>query len=316
MTTTGTLTDRYVDAALRRLPERRRPDIEQELRTSIADAVDDRVHAGEDPAQAEVMVLTELGDPDRLAAGYADQPLHLIGPAYFLDYVRLLRVLFAVVVPAVAAVVGLVRALDGGPVAPMIGAVLGAAVTAGLHVAFWTTLLFALIERTSTGRRNPFPAWTPAQLPEPPSRRLRLGELITETAMTIAFGGFILLSPELPLARDAAGEPVGVLSPWLWDTGVVYVFLALVLVMLAFSFARHHVRWSVPLAVAAALADIAAAVGMIWLASNNRILNPAFVEAVGWSPRAADWLNTGLIILSVLTLIHAVTTTVSRSRRR
>ena len=73
-----TLTDRYVDAALRRLPADKRPDIDKELRASIADAVDDRVGAGTDPAQAEVAVLTDLGDPARLAAGYADQPLHLI----------------------------------------------------------------------------------------------------------------------------------------------------------------------------------------------------------------------------------------------
>ncbi len=52
-TPTTTLTDRYVDAILRRLPERQRPDIEKELRASIADAVDDRLEAGTDPAEAE-----------------------------------------------------------------------------------------------------------------------------------------------------------------------------------------------------------------------------------------------------------------------
>src|SRR5262245_64492392 len=104
--TTTTLTDRYVDATLRRVPARQRPDIERELRASIADAVDDRLEAGGDPAEAEEAVLTDLGDPARLAAGYADRPLHLIGPAFFLDYTRLLRALLVTVVPAVAAVVG------------------------------------------------------------------------------------------------------------------------------------------------------------------------------------------------------------------
>ncbi|MFD0597537.1 permease prefix domain 1-containing protein [Catellatospora coxensis] len=69
-----TLTDRYVDATLRRLPGRQRADIEKELRTAIADAVDDRVEAGDEPAAAEIEVLTGLGDPARLAAGYADRP--------------------------------------------------------------------------------------------------------------------------------------------------------------------------------------------------------------------------------------------------
>ena len=41
--TSSTLTDRYVAATLRTLPEKQRPDIEKELRASIADAVDDRI---------------------------------------------------------------------------------------------------------------------------------------------------------------------------------------------------------------------------------------------------------------------------------
>ena len=46
-TATGnTLTDRYVAATLRTVPEKQRPDIEKELRASIADAIDDRLEAG------------------------------------------------------------------------------------------------------------------------------------------------------------------------------------------------------------------------------------------------------------------------------
>src|SRR5262245_8394752 len=99
MTTTNTLTDRYVEATLRRVPAEKRPDIDKELRASIADAVDDRIEAGADRSEAEAAVLTELGDPARLAAGYADRPLYLIGPELFLDYVRFLRVLIITVVP-------------------------------------------------------------------------------------------------------------------------------------------------------------------------------------------------------------------------
>jgi len=67
------LTERYVQAALRGLPPQQRSDIERELRTSIADAVDAKMEAGSDAAVAEREALTELGDPARLAAGYADR---------------------------------------------------------------------------------------------------------------------------------------------------------------------------------------------------------------------------------------------------
>ena len=59
----ATLTDRYVEATLRRLPEGQRPDIERELRASIADAVDGRVEAGRRTGRCGAAVLTELGDP-------------------------------------------------------------------------------------------------------------------------------------------------------------------------------------------------------------------------------------------------------------
>ncbi len=47
------LTERYLAVALRGIPQRQRADVEGELRSSIDDAVEDRVGAGEDRAAAE-----------------------------------------------------------------------------------------------------------------------------------------------------------------------------------------------------------------------------------------------------------------------
>ena len=55
---------------------------------------------------------------------------------------------------------------------------------------------------------------------------------------------------------------------------------------------------------------------MIWLATTDRVLNPAFVEAVGWPPTAVRWINAGLVIVSVGTIIHTVVEAVGRARRR
>ena len=98
-----TLTDRYVWAVQRSLPERQRHDIDRELRGTIADTIDGKIEGGTKPAVAEREVIAELGDPYRLAAGFADRPLHLIGPALFPDYVRLLKVLYVIVLPIAAA---------------------------------------------------------------------------------------------------------------------------------------------------------------------------------------------------------------------
>lgn len=98
---TATLTERYIAATVKSLPSELQPEVRDELHASIADAVEARAEQGESLEQAERAVLTDLGDPGALAAGYADRPLHLIGPRYFLTWWRLLKVLIAIV-PACA----------------------------------------------------------------------------------------------------------------------------------------------------------------------------------------------------------------------
>jgi hypothetical protein len=309
-----TLTDRYVDAALRRLPSRQRPDIERELRASIADAVDDRVEGGTDATAAELAVLTELGDPQRLAAGYADRPLHLIGPALFLDYTRLLATLLATVLPAVAAIVALVRAMDDADAGTVVADAFSATFTAAIHIGFWTTVLFAVIERFP-GQHWQIRTWTPDALPEPPSRRAKYTELILETAATVLFSTLILLTPVVSTEKDASGDPIGLLSPWLWDTGVVYGFLALVVVALGFSFARYYGRWNMPIAIASGLTTIACSILLIALAANDRILNPEFIAAAGWSDDANRWVYIGIVATSIGTLAHAVVEAAKQVRK-
>ncbi|GAA1011684.1 hypothetical protein Aple_012710 [Acrocarpospora pleiomorpha] len=303
---TSTLTDRYVDLTLRRLPAKQRPDIERELRASIADAIDGRIDAGNDPGEAEHAVLTELGDPARLAADYADRPLHLIGPGLYLDYIRLIVAILVTVVPATAAATAFIRILQGGAAGSVIGATIGTAVTTTVHIVFWTTLLFAVIERTPSLRTVPARQWTPDALPQPPSRRARHGTVIAEVVTVVLFATIVMLSPVVSTQTDATGDPIGILSPWLWRTGVVYVFLALAIAALGVTVAKSYVSWSVPVAVAAVLLSIASTTLLIWIAANDRLLNPAFVDAAGWPSQVAHWTNVGLIIGAVLAVLHAV----------
>ncbi|MFT8395973.1 permease prefix domain 1-containing protein [Propionibacterium sp.] len=121
----ATLTNRYIAAVIRTIPQRQRNDVARELGASIADQVDARVAAGEETATAEREVLTDLGDPDALAAGYTDRPLQLIGPHYYLAWWRLLKVLWAIVPVCAAFGVALGMTLAGEPTGHIIGSVAG-----------------------------------------------------------------------------------------------------------------------------------------------------------------------------------------------
>src|SRR5215212_5190286 len=79
-------TERYLAAALRSIPAAKRADVEQELRSSIEDGIEERIAAGADGATAERAVLESLGDPSLLAAAYTGKPNYLIGPELFPIY--------------------------------------------------------------------------------------------------------------------------------------------------------------------------------------------------------------------------------------
>jgi hypothetical protein len=307
-TATNTLTDRYVDSTLRSLPARQRPDIDRELRASIADAVESRVEAGDDPVEAERAVLTELGDPARLAARYADRPLQLIGPTVYLDYLRLLVALLVIVVPAAGAAVGFARLVQGGSAGSAVGEAIGTGVEVAAHIFVWTTLLFAVIERSPNLRSGTSRQWTPDALPPSvsPTRRARRASLIGQTVGIVLLTAFVLLSPVVSTETDANGDPIGLLSPWLWDTGMVFVLLALAIGGFGIAIAKLYVRYSVPLAVVGALVTIASPAVLIWIAANDRLLNPAFVDAAGWPDGVARWINIGLVVTGVLAVVQTV----------
>jgi len=144
------------------------------------------------------------------------------------------------------------------------------------------------------------------ELPEPPSRRARFGELIGATVMVVLLTAFVLLSPIVSTEHDANGDPIGLLSPWLWDTGVVYLFLAVAVAGLGVTFAKHYTRWNPPLALASALLNVATAGLLVWLATSDRLLNPAFTDAAAWPAGVSRWVDIGLVVTAVITVAYAV----------
>lgn len=314
-----TLTDRYIYTALRSVPASKRSDIEAELRTLIADAVDARVAAGEDPVAAETAALTELGDPVRLAASYTDEPLHLIGPALFLDYLRLLRLLAVTGLPTTAIIVAVVAAAQGASVGTVIGRVIVTVLTVAVHLGFWTTLVFAVLERLP-GIQTPLTGkWNPSMLPPvreasakpaaPRGQGWEAGGLVVGIGI---FATLILLAPGLSPQQDEAGQAINILDPWLWDTGVVYAYVGLLVLMVALSVAAIYRPRA---GVAAALVGLLPAALLGWVAWQHHVLNPAFAAAVGWSSDVTDWIHLSLVAVAGLAIVTGLWEAIQKARR-
>lgn len=275
-----TLTDRYVDAAMRTVPEKQRADLAAELRASIEDQIDARVEAGESQDVAEAAVLTELGDPDKLAAGYTDRPLYLIGPKYFLIWWRLLKLLLWIVPPIVAFAVALGQTISGAGIGEIIGTSVLATMGTILHLAFWTTLVFAVIERAevTSAESVPLTAWTPDQLPEPRESGAKFSDMIVTIVFLAIGAGAILWDQFIGFAPGYPG--LSVLDPGLWPWWISGLFAAMAVeaVLQVVVFLRG--RWTLGLAAVNAVLNLVVAVPALWLLTQGRLLNAEFWTTV------------------------------------
>ncbi|GAA2904601.1 hypothetical protein JOD62_000798 [Microbacterium keratanolyticum] len=270
----ATLTARYIDAVTRSLAPNAQEDVRVELEASIADAVEARLEQGESPDAAERGVLTELGDPAALAAGYAERPLHLIGPRYYLVWWRLLKLLLIIVPVSVLGAVALGQTLANAPIGEIIGTSIGAAVTVAMHVAFWVTFVFFLLERTGadTGVR-----WNVDMLPEPQENGTGRSEMIASLVFLVIAAGAVIWDHFRGFAF-VDGVAVPVLNPELWPGWITALFLLMGAEGALAIAVYGSRRWTRAFAVAnTALAVLFVSWGLTLLVRGD-LINPVFIE--------------------------------------
>lgn len=291
---TATLTERYIAAAVASIPPASRDDVQAELDVSIADAIDARIEQGEEPAAAERAVLNDLGDPGILAAGYADRPLHLIGPRFYLPWWRLLKLLWAIVPAAAMGGVALGSVLAGAPVGEVIGSSISVGLATAVHLAFWVTIVFVVLERT--GSASSLPHWTIDRLPESPSKGVGRADMIASLVF-LAAGAGALLWDQFRGFVFHGGETLPALNPELWPwwiTGLLAVLAAEAALAIAVYLSGG---WNVGFAVINAAIAIAFAVPAIALLATAQLVNPEVI-AIAFTDKGvdADTLRTLTII--------------------
>ncbi|MEU1396447.1 permease prefix domain 1-containing protein [Micromonospora zamorensis] len=290
----NTLTDRYLAATLRSVPTQRRDEIASELRASIQDMIEDRTGSGQDAPTAEREVLTELGNPDVLAARYADRRLQLIGPTYYLVWLRLLKLLLSFIPALVGTIVAIVKVAEGSGFGA-IGPGLVVALHVAVHIGFWLTLTFAMIERSQP--TMDLPDWTVDQLPDVPAHRdISLADTIASVVTLVVTIGYLPFQHYRSWVRDTDGNNIPVLDPALWSFWLPALIVVL-LGTLVFEIVKYRIgQWNWALFGTKALLNLAFSVPLAWLALSDRLLNPALGERLSW---LADADNRNIIGLSI-----------------
>jgi hypothetical protein len=309
----STLTDRYVWAVVRTVPGARRADIETRVRASVDSAIAAKVAGGAAEEAAELDAITELGDPDRRAADYVGRPSSLIGPAYFFDYRRVLIVVVSVAAPTMFFAVILTQLIVRSNPLDALGTALSASFSVAVQAAFWTTLAFAMIERTAPERRDRATLWKPALLPKvPTAEKIGIGSTIAGVLGYLLFIGLIVWQGNIWVVQTAGGERTAVLDPALWALWLPWFIAVAVLeiVFLAVAYAIGHWTWG--LAWANVALNLVFAVPAVWLLATDRVFNREFLEMMAMP---TDVVRIASAVFEFVVVLVAVLDTLDGFRR-
>lgn len=268
------LSERYIAATINELPAQMHTDVRAELEASIADAISARMDHGEDRATAEHAVLTEMGDPAVLAAGYAERPLQLIGPRYYLTWWRLLRRLLFIVPPIVLGISAFAQILAGATIGEVIAEAIIATISTILHLCFWVTLAFAVIERNGgdLGIR-----WTVKDLPVPQEHRRGKSDLIASLVF-LAIMLAVLVWDQTHTFIRVDQDAISVLNSELWPWAMAGL-IALILLEAVFAIVLYaRGGWSVSMAILNTVLNIAVFSWFVTLLVQGELFSPEFVN--------------------------------------
>lgn len=268
-----TLVDRYVAVAVKGVPAEQREDVAAELRASLDDAIDGLVEQGSNRDDAEEQACKDLGDPAVLAAQYGGRQRFLIGPAYFSEYLLLLKLLLSIVPPIIFCVAIVAAVIAGESAGQVIFGAIGICFQVAVQIAFWVTLSFALMERA--GAKPTELSWTPENLPEIPNRRIGLGETVFSVSAIALAMWAMWYSQDHWLVNGVDGGQVPLINPATWDFWIPALYVVLFASLLV-EIAKYRVGyWTVGLA--AVNTAVNAAISMIFIAVwiGGAVLNPA-----------------------------------------
>lgn len=296
------LIDRYVYAVSRDTPEAKRADIASELRSTIADTIEGHVANGADPAQAERDVLISLGSPTAFAVRYATGPTHLIGPRYYFVWKRILLTILMWAVPAVATVTALVEGLSDQSAASIAKAFFGNGIMVAMHIAFWTTLTFAIVERFAT--HAPADEWTLDELPLLPAETAQSkGDAISSAVFSLAMAAFLALQSQFVWLRSS--EPVPILDTALWSFWLP-VLIAVCIGSAALEIWKYRSGWSVGTTISAILMSLAFTIPVVYLARTEQLLSDTFIDKVGMGAQGLTWAMNSIIVVVVAVAVWEI----------
>lgn len=327
------LIERYVYDVARRLPEKDREEVKKELRANIYDMLPN----GATEEQIK-KILYELGSPAALAEQYRQKPRYLISPAYYDEYVRLLKwvlPLVGVIVMVIGFAVGAFDAVKAGSenYALVFGSILSKGFSMGISAAFyalvWTTVGFVIAERSGEkSKQSCENGWKIEDLPEVQKNEkagIPLSESVVELILLILFAifGLLFCTGQLPFAMvifEDGFHFTSIFSASFLALCVPAILVSLVLGVIEAVAKIRNRRWS-PFVCAAVVANALVGMAMsLYLINRPNMFSAEFQDflsnagVLNLIPQL-NGKSVLVIALSVLVVIGTVTECITAVRK-
>jgi len=313
--------ERYIYAVTKRLPQKQRSDIEQELRSLIEDMLSEQANGGKVTEKDIDKVLLELGDPVLLADRYRAKRNYLIGPENYETYFLVLKIVIAAVAFGITLAMTIGFFVDPpGSIVELFVQYFSGLFGAMLQVFAWITVIFAVIEHKNVSIEDEFKTkqWNPADLPELPDKNLEIKPAESIFGLLFAVIAIVLFNTAEHLIGIYSFSDDGVMRIiHLFDHEGFRALLPLLNIMLALGMIKESLKlvirkWTRGLALANLVFNMLSLGLFVLFIRGEGLWSDAFFAywyEVGLIPSGVDHLAlwskalTGLIAIVALALL-------------
>jgi len=285
--------ERYVHDVARRLPEKDREEVKKELRANIYDMLKD-----DESDEAVKKVLYSLGSPASLAEKYRTKPRYMISPAYYDQYVEVIKwvlPLVGVVVMVIGFAIGAFDAAKAGTdnFALVASGILSKGVSMGISAAFqaliWTTIGFVIAERSGEKvKKNGEYGWKLEDLPEVRSEKanIPLSDGVAGLILTVIFSVIALLFFTGSLPFFMVFSEGGMNFYQIFSSSFLALCIPAVLVTLVLGVVENIAkikdrRWSIFVCAAVVVKSLVGMAISLYLINRPHIFSSSFMEFLG-----------------------------------
>ncbi|KYG92251.1 hypothetical protein [Metasolibacillus sp. FSL K6-0083] len=312
------LIEAYVYEVTRRLPKKSRNDIALELTSTIEDMLPDNYSADDIK-----LALEKLGSPAHLAANYRDEARYLIGPSLYDSYVDTIKLIlpWALLITLIVQVVQNILLLNEvqsilAILIKFVSFSIVDLIMVALHVLFWITITFVILERSGVRNLTVNEEWTVEELDKvqiiPDKKGISIGEILFE------FGWFIIFT----ICYFTAGHFIGIHQTT--DSGnllfVMPIFqqqtllafapffllaIALEIVLLLYKLKLRV--WTMNMAIANLIIKLISVVIFIIIIRNTNLINaelaPYLANLMNIATIKIEQSLSYIVILTIITII-------------